>query len=57
MLSPMEFVYEYNSVKAVVEQVVAMLHVVSKVFHLPDLVRMVQSMIGDLRYISSVSKF
>ena len=57
MPSPMEFVYEYNSVKAVVEQVVAMLHVVSKVFHLPDLVRMVQSMIGDLRYISSVSKF
>ena len=36
-----KFVYEDNSVKAVVEQMVAMLHIVSKVFHLPDWVRMV----------------
>ena len=54
---PREFVYEDDSAKAIAEQMVATLRVASKVFDPPDSVRTVLSMIGDLRYISSASKF
>ncbi|KZT65268.1 hypothetical protein DAEQUDRAFT_769022 [Daedalea quercina L-15889] len=52
-----EFVFDEYSAKAVSEQMLAALQVASAVFEPPESVKTVLSMIADLRYITSESRF